>query len=182
MFDDVPVLQRKWQAALRPGERLPRYEDVMLGSLGRLADHIALLKDNDEALEVSRTGRYIQKWLGDDRWDIPLSALSPDCATALGEAAANALENSRPYLAVAHCVRDGLVQTYDILALPTSSRWGGTLIGTYVNERAPQYNLLDAIFSTTDEGVLSLAAIRDFRRPAVRFPDRPPQSGSVAAA
>jgi len=62
---------------------------------------------------------------------------------------------------VAHCVRDGLVQTYDILALPTSSRWGSTLIGTYVNERAAQYNLLDAIFSTTDEGVLSLATIRD---------------------
>jgi diguanylate cyclase (GGDEF)-like protein/PAS domain S-box-containing protein len=161
MFDDVPILQRKWQAALRPGEGLPRYEDVMLGSLGRLADHIALLKHTDEALEVSRTGRYIQKWLDDDRWDIPLSALSPDCATALGEAAANALANSRPYLAVAHCVRDGLVRTYDILALPTSSRWGGTLIGTYVNERAAQYNLLDAIFSTTDEGVLSLATIRD---------------------
>ena len=72
MFDDVPVLQRKWQAALRPGERLPRYEDVMLGSLGRLADHIVLLKDNDGALEVSRTGRYVQKWLDDDRWDIPV--------------------------------------------------------------------------------------------------------------
>jgi diguanylate cyclase (GGDEF)-like protein/PAS domain S-box-containing protein len=161
MFDDVPVLQRKWQAALRPGETLPRYEDVMLGSLGRLADHIALLKHNHETLEVSRTGRYVQKWLGDDRWDIPLSALPPDCATALGEAAANALANSRPYLAAAHCVRNGMVQTYDILALPTSSRWGGTLIGVYVNERATQYNLLDAIFSTTDEGVLSLATIRD---------------------
>jgi hypothetical protein len=36
MFDDVPVLRRKWQAALRPGESLPRYEDVMLGSLGKL--------------------------------------------------------------------------------------------------------------------------------------------------
>jgi diguanylate cyclase (GGDEF)-like protein/PAS domain S-box-containing protein len=161
MFDDVPVLQRKWQAALRPGETLPRYEDVMLGSLGRLADHIALLKHNHETLEVSRTGRYVQKWLGDDRWDIPLSALPPDCATALGEAAANALANSRPYLAAAPCVRNGMVQTYDILALPTSSRWGGTLIGVYVNERATQYNLLDAIFSTTDEGVLSLATIRD---------------------
>jgi hypothetical protein len=34
MFGDVPVLQRKWQAALRPGDALPRYEDVMLGSLG----------------------------------------------------------------------------------------------------------------------------------------------------
>jgi diguanylate cyclase (GGDEF)-like protein/PAS domain S-box-containing protein len=161
IFDDVPVLHRKWQAALRPGERLPRYEDVMLGSLGRLADHIALLKDNGETLEISRTGRYVQKWLDDDRWDIPLSALPPDCATALGEAAASALRNSRPYLAVAHCVRDGLVRTYDILALPTFSRWGGTLIGAYVNERGPHYNLLDSIFSTTDEGVLSLAAIRD---------------------
>ncbi|MDX2225120.1 MAG: hypothetical protein SFV21_20350, partial [Rhodospirillaceae bacterium] len=44
MFADVPVLKRKWQAALRPGENLPRYEDVMLGSLGRLADHVVLLR------------------------------------------------------------------------------------------------------------------------------------------
>src|SRR6202790_5562146 len=161
MFDDIPVLRRKWQAALRPGEQLPRYEDVMLGSLGKLADHIVLLKTKDDALEVSRTGRYIQKWLDDDRWDIPLNALPPDCATALGEAAASALQNNRPYLAVAHCVRNGVVQTYDILALPTLSRWGGTLIGAYVNERGLQYNLLDAIFFTTDEGVLSLSAIRN---------------------
>jgi diguanylate cyclase (GGDEF)-like protein/PAS domain S-box-containing protein len=161
MFDDIPVLQRKWQAALRPGEALPHYEDVMLGSLGRLADHMVLLKDNNKTLEVSRTGRYIQKWLDEERWDIPLSVLSPDCATALGEAANSALANGRPYLAAAHCVRNGVVQIYDVLALPTSSRWGGTLIGIYVNERAPQYNLLDAIFSTTEEGVLSLATIRD---------------------
>jgi len=24
MFDDIPVLKRKWQAAVRPGEKLPR--------------------------------------------------------------------------------------------------------------------------------------------------------------
>ena len=161
MFDDAPVLQRKWQAALRPGERLPAYEDVMLGSLGRLADHIVLLKDGDNGLEVSRTGRYAQKWLGHDHCNVPICQLSPDCATVLAAAAACALDNSRPYLTAAHCVRDGLVQTYDVLALPTSSRWGHTLIGVYVNEREPQYNLLDAIFSATDEGVLSLATIRD---------------------
>ena len=45
---------------------------------------------------MSRTGRYVQKWLDDDRWDIPLAALSPDCATALGEAAANALATAVP--------------------------------------------------------------------------------------
>jgi len=150
LFDDLPVLQRKWQAALRPGEKFPYYEEVMLGGLGRLADHILLLKDKDGVLEVSRTGRYVQTWLGDERWDIPLSAISPDCATALGEAAANSIQNCRPYLAAAHCVRDGTVRTYDVLALPTTSRWGGILVGVYVSERATQYNLLDAIFSTTD--------------------------------
>ncbi|MCC8975604.1 putative bifunctional diguanylate cyclase/phosphodiesterase [Bradyrhizobium brasilense] len=163
MFADVPVLQRKWQAAVRPGEKLPHYEDVMLGSLGRLADHIVLLRSVDGMLSVSHAGRYVQTWLNDERWDIPLSALPPDCATALTEAAANARENCRPYLASAHCVRDGLVRTFDVLALPTRSRWGGILVGVYVNERNAQYNLLDTIFSATDEGVLSLAAIRDAR-------------------
>jgi diguanylate cyclase (GGDEF)-like protein/PAS domain S-box-containing protein len=160
MFDDIPVLQRKWRAALKPGERLPRYEDVMLGSLGRLADHIALLK-NDGALELSRSGRYVQKWLGEERWDIPVAELSPDCATALSEAVANALDNGRPHHASAHCVRDGMVKTYDVLALPTSSCWGATLVGAYINERGTQYNLLDAIFSSTDDAVISLATLRD---------------------
>ena len=161
IFDDVRVLQRKWQAAVRPGEKLPRYEDVMLGSLGRLADHVALLTHKAGTFEVSRTGRYIQNWLGDERWDIALSELPPDRATALAESAASAMQNSRPYLAIAHCVRDGMVRTYDVLALPTASRWGGTLVGTYVNERTTQYNLLDAVFANTEDGVLSLAAIRD---------------------
>jgi diguanylate cyclase (GGDEF)-like protein/PAS domain S-box-containing protein len=169
MFDDLAVLRRKWQAAARPGETLPRYEDVMLGSLGRLADHIVLLKKTNEVLEVSRSGRYVQQWLSDERWDIPLSALSPDCATALAESASNALQNGRPHLALAHCVRDGMVKTYDVLALPTASRWGGALVGTYVRERDAQYNLLDAIFATTEQGVLSLATLRDFNQKPVDF-------------
>ncbi|WP_426422540.1 putative bifunctional diguanylate cyclase/phosphodiesterase [Bradyrhizobium genosp. A] len=161
MFEDVPVLQRKWQAALKPGEKLPRYEDVLLGSLGRLADHMVLLRRDSNAFTVSRTGRYAQKWLGDERWDIPMEALPPDCATVLSETASNAIVNKRPYLGAAHCVRDGMVRTYDVLALPTLSRWGDALVGTYVNEREGQYNLLDAIVSKTDDGVVALSAIRD---------------------
>jgi diguanylate cyclase (GGDEF)-like protein/PAS domain S-box-containing protein len=169
MLGDIPVLRRKWQAALRPGQVLPLYEDVMLGSLGRMADHIVLLKGDQAELEVSRTGRYAQDWLGDDRWDIPLSALPPDCATALGEATASALRNHQPHLAAANCVRGGIVQTYDVLALPTVSRWGGKLIGAYVNARGDRYNLLDAIFSSTDDGIVSLAAIRDSASRAFDF-------------
>ncbi|WGR73052.1 MULTISPECIES: EAL domain-containing protein [unclassified Bradyrhizobium] len=161
MFEDVSVLRRKWQTALKPGETLPGYEDVMLGSLGRLADQMVLLKCENDAFTVSRTGRYAQQWLGDERRDIPIAALPPDCATVLSEAASHAIANSQPYLAAVHCVRDGMVRTYDVLALPTFSRWGGTLVGAYVNERGAQYNLLDAIFATTDDGVISLSTIRD---------------------
>ncbi|MDU6377050.1 MAG: GGDEF domain-containing protein, partial [Bradyrhizobium sp.] len=131
LFDDIPVLKRKWQAALKPGQTLPRYEDVMLGSLGRLADHIAVLKNDGGVLEISRSGRYVQHWLQDERWDIAVAAVSPDCATVLTEAASSALSSRQPHAATAHCVRDGMVRTYDVLALPTSSRWGSTLVGTY---------------------------------------------------
>lgn len=169
MFEDVSVLRRKWQAALRPSETVSRYEDVMLGGLGRLADHMMLLKRDHSAFVVSRAGRYAQKWLGEERWDIPMDALPPDCATALTEAAKNAIANSRPYLATAHSVRDGMVRTYDVLALPTFSRWGGTLVGAYVNERGEQYNLMDAIFSTTDDGVIALSTIRNATSDASDF-------------
>lgn len=157
----MPILRRKWQAALEPGETLPRYENVLLGSLGRLADHLVLLRCDDGAFAVSRTGRYVQNWLGDARWDIPLDALRPDCAASLTEAASNAIANNHPYLATAHCVQAGMVRTYDVLALPTLSRWAGTLVGVYVNERATEYNLIDAIFCKTDDGVIALSTVRD---------------------
>jgi hypothetical protein len=112
IFEDMPILRRKWQAALKPGEHLPPYEEVMLGSLGRLVDHIVLLTGEADAFAVSRSGRYAQQWLGDERWNIPLDTLPPDCATALSEAASNAVKNNCPYQAVAHCVRDGMVRTY----------------------------------------------------------------------
>ena len=61
LFSDVSVLRRKWQAALKPGKDLPFFEDVMLGSLGRLADHVMLIKDETAQFKVSRAGRYVEQ-------------------------------------------------------------------------------------------------------------------------
>ncbi|WP_458760461.1 putative bifunctional diguanylate cyclase/phosphodiesterase [Afipia sp. TerB] len=159
-FSDIPVLIRKWQAARKPGQALPFYEEVLLGSLGRLADHIILLKSSP-SLELSRAGRYAETWLDIEVHDTPPDALPPDCGLALEEAVACAQRNGAPYQTTVHCVRDGLVQAYDLLVLPMTSRWGVTLSGAYVNARGLKYNLLDAIVCATDDGILSLAAIRD---------------------
>lgn len=158
---DVAVLRRRWRAALEPAQLLPRYEDVMLGSLGRLSDHVMLLRGEPDCLEIAHGGRYVQRWLGVDTWDVPFDALPPDCTTILVAAATSAVKNLKPHLASAHIVRCGFVQAYDVLVLPTASRWGGVLFGVFVNERSQRYNLLDAVFANTDEGVLSLTVIRD---------------------
>lgn len=161
LFSDISVLHRKWQAALKPGRDLPFFEDVMLGSLGRLADHVMLVKDEGAPFRVSRGGRYVEQWLETEVRDTALGAVPPDCALVLSEAVSNARRSRKPHLATAHCVRDGLVQIYDVFALPVASRWGGIMTSVYVNQRGLQYNLLDAIFSATGDGILSLATIRD---------------------
>ena len=161
IFSDISIMQRKWRAALKPGQLLPFFEDVVLGSLGRLADSVMLLKEEGSVLQVVRAGRNVEAWLETEISDTPLTALPPDCSLALEEAAASAHHNSKPHLSTAHCVRHGNVQTYDVLALPLASRWGRAMTSVFVSARGQQYNLLDAIFCATDDGILSLAAIRN---------------------
>lgn len=161
LFGDLSVLRRKWRAALRPGQSLPLFEDVMLGSLGRLADHITLLRDDGTELKILRAGREVETWLETEIRETSLAILPPDCALSLQQAVSSALKNGAPYLATAHCVRHGNVQAYDVFALPMASRWGDRLTGVYVNARGLQYDLLDAIFVATNDGIMSLAAIRD---------------------
>ncbi|RTL49185.1 MAG: EAL domain-containing protein [Bradyrhizobiaceae bacterium] len=161
LFSDISILQRKWRAAKKPGQRLPFFEDVMLGSLGRLSDDIMLLRERGAILEITRAGRDAETWLDLDVWNTPVSSLVPDCALSLEEAVGCAHKNGKPYRAMAHCVRHGNVQAYDLLALPFASRWGELLTGVYVHTSGAAYDLLDAVFSATDDGILSLTAIRD---------------------
>jgi len=169
LFSDISVLERKWRAARKPGHGLPLYEDVMLGSLGRLADHVALLKGQGDGIELLRAGRYAEGWLDNDIHDTPIAMLPPDWALTIAEASVSARHNASPYLASAHCVRHGKVQTFDVLALPMATRWGDVLTSIYVNERGLAFDLLDAVFCATNDGVLSLSAIRDAENYPVDF-------------
>ncbi|MDQ8726559.1 EAL domain-containing protein [Bradyrhizobium sp. LHD-71] len=150
-----------WHAALSPEALLPPFEEIMLGSLGRLADNIGLMQTEVGVPTLLRAGRYVQKWLGQEIHDTPLSQLSTECAMALREAATGALRLGKPYLASAFCVRNSIVESYDVLALPMSSRWSRSIIAVYVCEKGERYNLIDTIFQTTDQGIVSLATVRD---------------------
>jgi hypothetical protein len=61
---EFAIFKRKWHAALAPGRTLPPYEDVVLGSLGRLADHLVLVGGSPGAFRILRAGRVVRGCAG----------------------------------------------------------------------------------------------------------------------
>jgi diguanylate cyclase (GGDEF)-like protein/PAS domain S-box-containing protein len=170
LLSDKSVLERMWRGSVQLGKTLPQYEDVVLGSLGRLGDHLILLEGGAPAeFKVLRAGRKIRDWLGADLNDKRLKDLPRDCAMALGDVLQQAIAVSAPVPYRMHRVAEGMVETYEMLAFPMACRWGPPLLGVYVGEAATRYNLVDTIFRSTDEGIVALAAVRDPAGAAVDF-------------
>ncbi len=168
LLSDVTVIQRMWRGSVKPGRKLPQYEDVVLGSLVRLGDHFLLFEGGAPAeSKVLRAGRKIREWLGLDLRDKKLAELPRDCAVALGEVLAQSIAAGAPVPYRMHRVADGMVETYEMLAFPMAYRWGPSLVGVYVAEAATRYNLVDTIFRSTNEGIVALATIRDAAGAAV---------------
>jgi diguanylate cyclase (GGDEF)-like protein/PAS domain S-box-containing protein len=159
---EAAIFRRKWQAAVAPGRPLPPYEEIVLGSLGKLADHLIVVEGEGPAtFKVLRAGRRIAEWIGYEVDRMALDKLPRDCAAPLAEILVQALHAGQPVATEARRVRDGMVETFEVLALPMSSRWGSTLLAAYVREHGTRYNLVDTIFRSTDEGILALATMRD---------------------
>jgi diguanylate cyclase (GGDEF)-like protein/PAS domain S-box-containing protein len=162
LLSDKSIIERMWRGSVKPGKTLPQYEDVVLGSLGRLGDHLLLFQGNAATeFKVLRAGRKIREWIGADLRDKGLADLPRDCAIALGEALTQSITAAVPVRYRMHRVADGMVETYEMLAFPMECRWGAPLVGVYVGETGNRYNLVDTIFRSTEEGIVALAAIRD---------------------
>jgi diguanylate cyclase (GGDEF)-like protein/PAS domain S-box-containing protein len=152
----------RWKGAVKPGQTLPMYEDVMLGGLGRMADRIMLI-GNPHCAEarILQAGRATLDWIGGDITGAFLSEISPDCLAPTLQAIGESLQSQQPVKSVAYRVRNGLVESYELLFLPTACRWGAPLVAIYVHECGSRYDLVDGIFNATRDGILALAAIRD---------------------
>ncbi len=171
LLADITVVERMWRAALAPGKKLPQYEDVVLGSLGRLADHLLLFEGSvaGDTFKGLRAGRKVHDWIGFDVRDKRIVDLPRDCAIALGAVLPQSIAASAPVPYRMHRVADGMVETYEMLAFPMACRWGQSLVGVYVAEAGTRYNLVDTIFRSTNEGILALATIRNAAGVAIDF-------------
>jgi diguanylate cyclase (GGDEF)-like protein/PAS domain S-box-containing protein len=162
IIGDMSILRRKWTAALVPGRPFPSYEEVMLGSLGRLSDQITLFNCPEEGgFTIVRAGRRILDWVGAAEQGRGTADLAPDWASAFDESLSRALHDKQPVMSLAHRVQDGIVESYRMLSLPLHSRWGTCLVAVYVRQMAARTNLVETIFRSTEQGILALAAVRD---------------------
>jgi diguanylate cyclase (GGDEF)-like protein/PAS domain S-box-containing protein len=166
---DKTIIERIWRGSIAPGQKLPQYEDVVLGSLGRLSDHLLLFEGGPGDFKVLRAGRKNREWLGSDPRGRTLDELPRDCAVALGDVLARSLAEGAPISSKMHRVADGMVATFEFLAFPLACRWGQTLTGVYVGEANSRYNLVDTIFRSTDQAILALATIRDVHNAVIDF-------------
>ena len=171
LLDGAEIMRRKWQAAAEANAGLPAYEDIALGSLGRLADQIAIAAPEGADYRLLRAGDQVSAWIRasgigdggirDGGAARLLSEAAPDATFALREVFTGALETRQPQQSVMHRVRGGVVEAYNLLAMPLAYRWGAPVLLAFVEPLGARYSLLDAMVSTSDEGLIALVAIRD---------------------
>jgi PAS domain S-box-containing protein len=167
--DEMDLLYRRWKSAIKLGA-LPPYEDVALGGLGRLNEHLAIVRTNEQGrLEILRAGRRFETWLGAKIDSALVDDLRADCALALTDCITIALQRQEPSRSMAHQVRDGFVETFDLMALPLKSLWGPPLFLVLIKQHERRYSLVETIFDATDEGMLALEGICDEQRDLVDF-------------
>ena len=156
---EIASLRRKWFAARRPGMSLPPYEEIVLGSLGRIADRLLIVgHEPPTSFRVLIAGRRIPDWVGSDPLGRRLEDLSANGSDTIPDVLAQALREGEPVLSRARRVRDGMVEMCEVLALPMRNRWGEPIVGAYMRETGIQHNLVDTIFRSTEDGILALTA------------------------
>ena len=159
---EAGILRRRWRAGIGPGHELPPYEDIVLGSLGRLADRLLVVEGHStDSFKILRCGRGIRDWIGADAEMKPVDSLPREFSGPMCAALQLALDTKEPVSQHARRVRGGMVETFELLALPLWCRWGSTLLAVHISEAGTPFNLIDTIFRSTEEAILALAAVRD---------------------
>lgn len=159
---EATVFQRMWHSAVTPTAPLPPYEDIVLGSLGRLARNLMVVERLSSGMfKILIAGRGLLDWTNTDAAQKRIDQLPRDFSAPLQLVLARALESRLPVIQHARRVRGGMVETFELLGLPLSCRWGGTLLAVHVARIGTPFNLVDTIFRSTDEGILALTAVRD---------------------
>jgi diguanylate cyclase (GGDEF)-like protein/PAS domain S-box-containing protein len=160
--DTMESLLLRWRVAVDANapHRLPPFEELVIGSVGGLADTMVLAHaGTGESLALFRLGTRFAGWIGARDSTVEITPRSTGRARVLHEAVTEALADGRPVRKIAHALVNFVVCSDDVVALPFSNRWGPPLCLVYVFARERAGNLLECLFQATPEGQVALVQI-----------------------
>ena len=152
------VLSQRWYAARKPGMILAPYEEVALGTLGRFAEATVLVQLDGDVLTYLQMAPFVAAWLQGTPTDAAGVERS-DCARLLGQIVRRALRSCVPEQQIASRVENGIVEVYEILALPLKTHWGFPVTLVHVSQPKARSSLVEQVYQSTREGVLALTPV-----------------------
>ncbi len=163
---------RRWQDCRTPGAPIPSYEAVVLGSLGRLADRAALVTTrNGQAARILWAGQEFGAWLAQGSEGpsaepcpsetVPVDALPIELREPVGEMVAAALGSGQPAYSRCDRLDAGVVTSTRLVGVPLDNRWGEPFVLIGFDGASVRTELVQAMFTATDQGILALSTIRD---------------------
>ena len=163
-------LLRHWQDCRTPGAPIPSYEAVVLGSLGRLADRAALVTTRaGRAARILWAGQAFGAWLaqgaegaeGPSAETLPVDALAIELREPVDEMVASALASGQPAYGRCDRLAAGVVTSTRLVGVPLGNRWGEPFVLIGFDGASVRTELVQAMFTATDQGILALSTIRD---------------------
>ncbi|MGO4833362.1 hypothetical protein AB4144_13915, partial [Rhizobiaceae sp. 2RAB30] len=153
------LILRRWHAA-RLDDGLPPYEELTLGSIGRFADEVAVIRrDGDASHCVLRAGQRFRSVIGLKQTSQSLGELPHVFILSIASVIDQARATREPRLGVCRWLVDGKVSTIEIVALPLSCRWPGEYFLLFLRPRKSQFNLAKLLINSTQEGIVGLSQV-----------------------
>ena len=159
-FVDAGMIARRWQAARSGQGGLPAYEELALGTLGRFADEMAVVRcTQDQEPMILRAGARFEAIVGAACASRPVSDLFHAFSFAIRAALDGARIRRSPHMALSKALVDGMVSTIETIAFPLSCRWPGEYFLLFVRPRESRLDLAHMLINSAQQGIMALSPV-----------------------
>ena len=156
-FAEINHLCRRWISA-KAGPRRPWYEDVALGSLGRLSDGIAIVQTPaGSRASFCIAGDKFEEIVGAPLRGLFVDDLPTKFRRVFTQVLSETSAREEPALIYFPRVTDAAVFDCELLGLPLVDRRGDLFLLLFIHQSPVSSDLVEAIYRSNSNGLLALS-------------------------
>ena len=157
-FEDVRKIHKRWLEA-RLSSTVPQFEDVVVGNVGQISHEMAVLKLGAGAEPIVLScGEQFALQVGWSAKRPALTSANGNCNYSLQYGVERVCATHEPYWDLFPSVSNGMIGYSELLFLPLVWK-RDRLVFVFCRMRQTSHTLLDAIYSSTSEGMVIVAPV-----------------------